>query len=101
MSLNRLALAKELADLKSNPPLLPILKVGPPDEADLLYWQAVILGPEGTPYEGGKFLVEIRLPPDYPFKAPFMLLLTKIYHPTFNDRGNHDIDGFFDQWTPL
>ena len=29
---------------------------------------AVVLGPEGSPYEGGYFKVKVTLPYDFPFK---------------------------------
>jgi len=30
----------------------------------------MIDGPEGTPYDGGIFTIDIVFPPEYPFKAP-------------------------------
>ena len=43
---------------------------------------AVIKGPDGTPYEGGFFRLKMLLPPDYPFKPPKQVkLLTKMWHP--------------------
>ena len=37
---------------------------------DYMHWQATITGPVGTPYEGGKFNIDIMLPADYPFVPP-------------------------------
>jgi len=40
-------------------------------------------GPKGTPYEGGLFKLEVKFPPDYPQKPPFVRLHTGIWHPNF------------------
>lgn len=41
-------------------------------------------GPPGTPYEGGKFEVDINIPNEYPFKPPVMKFITKIWHPNIS-----------------
>ena len=42
----------------------------PKDESNLFEWSSTIKGPEKSPYAGGTFLMDIRFPEDYPFKAP-------------------------------
>lgn len=37
---------------------------------NLFKWDACIEGPAGTPYEKGKFHLELKFPEDYPFVAP-------------------------------
>ncbi len=40
-------------------------------------------GPKGTPYENGKYKLEIAYSPNYPYKPPFVRLHTPIWHPNF------------------
>ena len=84
MALRRIK--KEILDIERD--LHPsILNVGPISQEDLFHWQATFIGPEGSVYENGKFLIEIKLRQDYPFMPPSMRLLTKIFHPNFNEQG--------------
>jgi len=41
----------------------------------------VIRGREGTPYEMGKFLFELKMPENYPFQPPYAYCHTLIWHP--------------------
>jgi ubiquitin-conjugating enzyme E2 D/E len=64
--------------------------------------QAVILGPEGSPYEGGRFLVQIVIPREYPFRAPTVQMLTPILHLNVNNSAVLFKDCFQrDQWAPF
>uniref|UniRef100_A0A1B0A3K9 Uncharacterized protein n=1 Tax=Glossina pallidipes TaxID=7398 RepID=A0A1B0A3K9_GLOPL len=46
--------------------------------------RAEIAGPPGTPYEGGKFVLEIKVPDKYPFSAPRVRFVTRIWHPNIS-----------------
>lgn len=48
---------------------------------DMLYWEALIEGPGGTPFEGGLFAAELKFPKDYPLSPPTMRFLGEIWHP--------------------
>lgn len=39
------------------------------------------MGAEGSPYEGGRFEIDIRMPEEYPFSPPIMRFITPVYHP--------------------
>ncbi|XP_033485844.2 ubiquitin-conjugating enzyme E2 T isoform X2 [Epinephelus lanceolatus] len=54
--------------------------------------RAQIVGGTGTPYEGGLFSLEIKVPERYPFEPPKMRFLTPIYHPNIDNSGRicHD-----------
>ena len=45
-----------------------------------------ITGPDGTPYEGGVFDVDIVIPAEYPFEPPKMKFITKIWHPNVSSQ---------------
>ncbi|XP_026223865.1 ubiquitin-conjugating enzyme E2 T isoform X1 [Anabas testudineus] len=54
--------------------------------------RAQIVGGSGTPYEGGLFCLEVKVPERYPFEPPKMRFLTPIYHPNIDSSGRicHD-----------
>jgi len=67
---------------------------------DLFNWQATIMGPENSPYEGGVFYLKIDFPIDYPFKPPKVTFLTKIYHCNINRSGGICLDILKEAWSP-
>lgn len=87
----------ELLEMKNSPP--DNCSAGPIGD-DLFHWRATILGPEGSPYEGGIFKLKIDFPADYPFKPPRVVFLTKIYHCNINSAGGICLDILKDQWSP-
>jgi len=99
---NSLALkriAQEIKDLNENP--VTNCSAGPIDDKDLTKWRATIFGPEGTPYHGGVFYLDVQFPSDYPFKPPKMIFATPIYHCNINRSGGICLDILKDQqWSP-
>ncbi len=88
---------KELQEIQKDPPAN--CSAGPEGD-DIYEWQASIMGPSKSPYEGGVFWLKINFPKDYPFKPPKMIFLTKLYHPNIAPSGAICIDILKDQWSP-
>lgn len=68
---------------------------------DILNWQACIIGPKDTLYEGGFFRLSIQFPPDYPFKPPKIRFDTKIFHPNISTDGSICLDILKKEWSPI
>ncbi|KAM3546918.1 hypothetical protein ARSEF1564_000231 [Beauveria bassiana] len=63
------------------------ITAGPVSEDDILRWECLIQGPEGTPFEGGVFPAELKFPKDYPLAPPTMRFLCDIWHPNVYSSG--------------
>jgi peroxin-4 len=64
-------------------------------------WQAVITGPSDSPFDGGKFLINFKVPDTYPFTAPKVVFKTKIFHPNVHfDSGEICLDVLKSDWCP-
>ncbi|XP_036192682.1 ubiquitin-conjugating enzyme E2 D1 isoform X1 [Myotis myotis] len=95
MALKRIQ--KELSDLQRDPPAH--CSAGPVGD-DLFHWQATIMGPPDSAYQGGVFFLTVHFPTDYPFKPPKIAFTTKIYHPNINSNGSICLDILRSQWSP-
>jgi|LakMenEpi03Aug12_release.lakeMendotaPanAssembly.Ray.scaffolds.fasta_scaffold82465_4 ubiquitin-conjugating enzyme E2 D/E len=58
-----------------------------------------IKGPQKTPYQDGLFKLSVKFNQEYPYKAPEIVFLTKIYHPNINSSGIICLDILKDQWS--
>ena len=87
----------ELKQLEKDPPMN--CSAGPIGD-DIFKWEATIIGPTETVYEGGVFKLLIHFSDRYPFKPPKIRFLTRIYHPNINSSGGICLDILKDQWSP-
>ena len=88
---------KELNDIGGNPPDCCTAEIV---GIDLLHWKVTMMGPDDSPYFGGVFLLNIQLPPEYPFKPPAVTFTTRIYHPNINSKGEMNLDILKGEWSP-
>jgi ubiquitin-conjugating enzyme E2 D/E len=87
----------ELKDLQKDPP--SSCSAGPIDN-NIYKWEAILFGPDDSPYAGGVFKISIEFPEDYPFRPPHLVFLTKVYHPNISASGAICLDILKDKWSP-
>lgn len=78
-------IAKDLADIhadtKSQITAVPVNQ-----QEDITHLRGSFPGPPGTPYEGGTYNVDIKIPTDYPFRPPVMKFETRVWHPNVSSQ---------------
>ncbi|KAK3660943.1 hypothetical protein LTR22_007771 [Elasticomyces elasticus] len=68
-------------------------------ESDATFWKIVMSGPDGSPYEGGTFLLYFHADEGFPTFAPKARFVTKIKHPNINAHGRICAPIFDRDWT--
>ena len=59
---------------------------------NIVVWEGILNGPSDTPYEKGKFKMQISFGENYPLKAPSVKFLQFIYHPNIYKDGKICVD---------
>jgi len=85
MSARNSRISQEFARLKkmANQGKIVQLKPFNSKKKSIDHLAVTLKGPRGTVFQGGLFRLEIKFPPDYPRKPPFVRLHTPIWHPNF------------------
>ncbi|KAI0326792.1 ubiquitin-conjugating enzyme [Cubamyces sp. BRFM 1775] len=60
---------------------------GPISESDFFTWEALIVGPKDTPFEGGVFPAILTFPSDYPLSPFKMKFDPPLFHPNIYPDG--------------
>eukprot|EP00545_Synedropsis_sp_CCMP1620_P012387 CAMPEP_0119029494 /NCGR_PEP_ID=MMETSP1176-20130426/40547_1 /TAXON_ID=265551 /ORGANISM="Synedropsis recta cf, Strain CCMP1620" /LENGTH=168 /DNA_ID=CAMNT_0006985841 /DNA_START=699 /DNA_END=1205 /DNA_ORIENTATION=- len=78
-------LRRQLADLAKNP--IDLVSVGLEDDSNVFQWEILIMGPDGTLYEGGFFKAKLSFPSDFPNMPPTMTFVSEMWHPNVYEDG--------------
>ncbi|OQN99923.1 hypothetical protein B0A48_14128 [Cryoendolithus antarcticus] len=91
---------KELDQYQKDPgPAVERLE--PTSEDDVLNLTAILRGPDGTAYEGGRWTMTISLPSSYPNAPPKIQFQTRCCHPNVDFKtGEICLDLLKTSWTP-
>ncbi|KAF2841734.1 putative ubiquitin conjugating enzyme [Patellaria atrata CBS 101060] len=93
-------ITKEMSDVQNDTHSGIFLE--PYNDDDLTRLKGTFKGPPDTPYEGGRFEVDIRIPNEYPFRPPVMKFQTKIWHPNVSSQtGAICLDTLSSAWSPV
>lgn len=86
MASNRMRrIGKEIADIHAD--AHSQIKAEPfGNQDDVTHLRGSFPGPPGTPYEGGTYNIDIKIPTDYPFRPPTMKFETKVWHPNVSSQ---------------
>ena len=99
------AIKRLLQELKqaAEEPNPAVLHLGPISEDDLFHWEAVLKGMRGTPYEGGLWLLDIKIPSKYPSEPPTIVFKTPICHPNIDFKNGNICLTLLtaEHWTPV
>lgn len=71
-----------------------------PVENNITRWTGYIEGPKDSPYEGGKFPIEMNFDSSYPVKPPSVKFTKFVFHPNIYRDGKICIDILQNKWAP-
>jgi ubiquitin-protein ligase len=71
-----------------------------PSAGNLMLWNGILSGEEGTIWEDAKLQLDIKIPNDYPSHGPDVVVKNpNVFHPNIQDNGHVCVDLLYD-WTP-
>ncbi|CAI9109644.1 OLC1v1009503C1 [Oldenlandia corymbosa var. corymbosa] len=74
---------------------------GAPFDNNIMLWNAVIFGPDDTPWDGGTFRLTLQFTEDYPNKPPTVRFISRMFHPNIYADGSICLDILQNQWSPI
>ncbi|MFH4974480.1 hypothetical protein AB6A40_001189 [Gnathostoma spinigerum] len=94
---SRRRLMRDFKRLKEDP---PAGVSGAPTENNIMVWEAIIFGPQDTPFEDGTFKLTLEFTEEYPNKPPIVRFVSKMFHPNVYADGSICLDILQNRWSP-
>jgi ubiquitin-conjugating enzyme E2 A len=91
-------LLNEIARLAKDP--IDGITAAPVSDDDILLWNATIIGPPDSVFQGGVFPMEVKFHNEYPEKPPKIRFLCKMFHPNVYGNGDICVDILNTGWSP-
>eukprot|EP00455_Lapot_gusevi_P001993 TRINITY_DN10770_c0_g1_i2.p1 TRINITY_DN10770_c0_g1~~TRINITY_DN10770_c0_g1_i2.p1 ORF type:complete len:155 (-),score=23.66 TRINITY_DN10770_c0_g1_i2:33-497(-) len=77
------------------------ISASPANDDNLMVWNASIVGPNETPWEGGIYNLRLVFGEQYPDKPPKVKFCCEMFHPNVYSDGSICLDILQDQWSPI
>ncbi|KAH0850405.1 hypothetical protein HID58_095562, partial [Brassica napus] len=74
---------------------------GAPQDNNIMHWNALIFGPDDSPWDGGTFKLTLQFTEDYPNKPPVVRFVSRMFHPNIYADGSICLDILQNQWSPI
>ncbi|KAI0989546.1 hypothetical protein GJ496_005204 [Pomphorhynchus laevis] len=71
-----------------------------PNDDNIMLWNAVIFGPQDTPFEDGTFKLTLEFSELYPSLPPHVRFVSAMFHPNVYSDGHICLDIFQNRWSP-
>jgi len=65
-----------------------------------MVWNALILGPNDTPFEDGTFKLRVEFTEEYPNRPPSVKFTSEMFHPNVYADGGICLDILQNRWSP-
>ncbi|CAK0783760.1 Ubiquitin-conjugating enzyme E2 2 [Coccomyxa viridis] len=72
-----------------------------PNPTNIMQWNAVMSGPEDTPWDGGQFKLTLEFTEQYPNEPPRVKFISSLFHPNVYADGNICLDILQNTWSPV
>mmetsp|Transcript_8207 Transcript_8207/g.13259 ORF Transcript_8207/g.13259 Transcript_8207/m.13259 type:complete len:165 (+) Transcript_8207:180-674(+) len=92
-------LMTDLKEMHNEPP--EGCSAAPANDNNLFVWNASIIGPDESPWEGGIYGLRLHFPDSYPSKPPKVRFTCEMFHPNVYSDGTLCLDIIQDQWSPI